>query len=130
MADFGLDADAERTDQVDDLLRSADVFLQGLVRVINHDVSKTGADGARDGLRGLAVVQRDAQGNGGVRREGFDDRPGPIIAAILEVRFIFGDDERRLLFFRGLDDGAADVIAAAVVIESGDAETFGRGEVT
>ncbi len=30
---------------------------------------------------------------------------------------------------RGLDDGAADVIAAAVVIEGGDAEAFGRGDV-
>ncbi len=98
MADFGLHADAERPDEVDDLLRAADVFIERFVGVINHDVIETGADSAHDGLRGFAVVERDANRNGRIRGEEFDDRSGLIIAAIFEVRLILGDDERRFQF--------------------------------
>ena len=46
VADFGFDADAERADQVIDLLRAADIIVQRFVGVINHHVREPGADGA------------------------------------------------------------------------------------
>src|ERR1035441_807129 len=129
VADFRLHADAQWPDNVDDFLRAANIFLQRLIGVINHYMRETGFDGAENRLWRLAVIQRDGHWNVRVGGEKFDQHARVIIAAVFKIRLVAGADQRRIKLLRRFDDGAPDVVAAAVVVERGDAKTFGRSHV-
>ena len=96
VADFRLDADAQRSDEVDDFLRAANVFFQRLIGVINHHMGEAGFDRAEDRLRSFAVIQRDGHRDGRVGGEKFDQRAREIVAAVFQIGFVALDDERRL----------------------------------
>ena len=72
MADLGLDTDAERANEVDDLLGATNIFFKRFVGVVDHHVGEPCPHRPENGLRSFAVVKRDGDRNGCVGSEKFD----------------------------------------------------------
>ena len=75
------------------------------------------------------MVQRNGQGNGGIRGQEADQLARVVEPAIFEVGLVALNDEGRPQFLARLDDCPANVIAAAVIVKRRDAEALGRGLV-
>jgi len=103
MADCGLDEDAERPGNLDDLLDEADIVFERLLAGIQHDAGAAGANGIdRVGER-VAMVEAESDRHRSLGCKLFCDARQRVEAGDLARVRMDADNDRGILLFGGGD---------------------------